>query len=300
MTSLTVRDLLTEVGTLVGMYDNEYRIDNTPPGAEQVYCRELADNGHTNESLTDRWVVLQTSGGVWTQRRINTFTPSSNILTFQHSSGNDVVFQHQDATIYLFDTAAPELVLRTIIPAFSAHPHLAQFTGNMGLDLKALNTEYEDNKSLESPVFANTNFRMVDKRGTVAYIAISNINKVSGIRYMGREIPLEDWNWDYYGDGTLAQNGVLRIDSAYLMGKVEVIFIQTPRPANFGISDWSNEIVSLDSMAKESLKYHAAARWMQASLPARDENGWEYAKRTETHFRNRANELDVVLAPVQR
>lgn len=293
--ALTVRDLLTEVGTLVGMYDNEYRIDPAAPAAESVYCRELGDNGHDNDSLAERWVVLRASDGTWKQRKVASYEPSSNVLAFHHSTGNDVVFQHQDAVLYLFDRAAPELVLRTIIPAMAAQPHLAEFTGKMTLDLAALKSEYEANKDREVPVYANGAARMTERQGTMSSIAINNIRGITSVRWQGREIPFEYWRWDFYGTGENAANGVLRIESQYLTGKVDIIFNQTPEPAVFGIGNWLDSMVEMETIAKECLKYHCAARWMQATLPARDAEGWEYAKRTETHFRNRAGELDIVV-----
>ena len=294
-TTLTVRDLLTEVGTLVGMYDNEYRIDATPPGNERVYCSELASNGHTSDSLSERWVVLKASDGSWKQRKILSYEPSSNILSFQHSTGREVVFEHTDAVLYLFDRAAPELVLRTVIPALAAQPHLAQFSARLGLDLGALHAEYVANQDREIPVFANDNWRMVDKQGVTASIGISNIRGITSVRRWSQDIPFDDWKWDYYGRGEYADNGVLRIKGEYLTSKIEIVFNQTPEPSVYGIGDWSQVLVEMDPYAKECLKYHCAARWMQATLPSRDEEGWNYAKKTETHFRNRAADLDVVL-----
>lgn len=292
--SLTVQDLLTEVGTLVGMYDNEYLIDSTSPSVEQVYCSDLGNNGHTNDSLEDRWVVLRTSDGTWTQRKIASYNPSSNILQFQHSQGSGVIFRHSDSVLHLFDRAAPELALRTIIPAISAQSHLANFKNSLTLDLKALHREYLNNKNAIHPAYANTNYRMVDLQGVTASIAISNLRQVLGVRALGDEIPFNLWDWEFYGHGELAENGILRINSGYLTLKVDITYTQPPSPTDFGIEDWTRELVSVEPIAKECIKYHCAARWMQASLPARDENGWEYAKRTETHFRNRAAELDVV------
>lgn len=298
--AITVKDLLTEVGTLVGMYDSEYRIDNTAPAAEQVYCRELADNGHTQDSLLDRWVVLEDSAGVWRQRKIREYAPSSNILSFYHSTGDNRIFAHTNSTLYLFDITPPQLLLRTVIPELATQTHLATLQGVLTLNMTTLNAEFTANKTADPKTYASTRYRIWDTQGYHVFVGIGGISQVLRIRVDGDIVPVDYWRWDYYGNGDYEDNGVLTLENTYSRSKVEVTYSDNPSPSDFDITDWEAEVATLEPRAGESLKYSCAARWMSATLPSMDEEGWNYAKRTETHFRNRAQALDIVLPATLR
>lgn len=305
--SLTVKDILTEVGTLVGSYGNMFRIDETQPAAEQVYCVDLANNGYTSDSLLDRWVVLKTTGGNWVQRKINRF--ENNILYFRAASGSSVIFAHTDARLYLFDRAAPEVMLRTMVPTISAFPHLAQVVTTKRINPKDLVSEFKENvddaydgyaPEWEGPHVDEDARVAFYAEGTKIVIGISDIMNVLYVRdRYDVKIPTSDYTWEYLGEGTLSSNGVLSLDPSYVFySYLSVIGTTYTRPEDYSISDWDNEVASLETSAKECLKYYCAARWMSATLPSRDEEGWNYAKKTETHFRNRAAELEPVMPSV--
>lgn len=297
---LSVKELLTEVGTLVGMYGGEFLIDDTAPGAESIYCEDLGDNGHSQDSLFERWVVLKDSDGVWRQRVISDY--SGRVLTFKTaSSGSRQVFAHGGGErLYLFDRAAPMLVLRAIVPAVAANPHLAILSGFKTLDLKALHTEYLENQEAAIPTYSEPGVRLIKKDVTNSIFGISDIHQILEIRADGDVVPVDDWEWRFYGNGELDLNGMLIIDNRWLFGKIDIINTINQEVALYHISDWERNIVQVLPRAKECLKYYCAARWMSTNLPSRDEEGWNYAKKTETHFRNRARELEIVLPSVTK
>lgn len=306
-TNLQVKELLTEVGTLVGMYGNEFEVDTTDPGAESVYCLDLANNGHTAESLVNRWVVLQTSAGSWTQRVIDDFDEAHNLLRFKSgsASGAGTVFAHgAESVLHLFGDTSPELFLRAIVPAISANAHLASLVGSIELDLKALNRERLDNaKRVEAgddPVYASDQYRMFNKENLRSAIGISDITEVNEVTLDGETLPVSEWEWRYFGKGEREENGWLVVQNYLLSEKVRVFYANTPTPQRYRIGQWDDTIAQVEDSAKECLKYRCAARWISSLLPSRDEEGWNYLKRTETHFRNRADELDIVLPATLR
>lgn len=299
-TNITVKDLLTEVGTLVGMYGGEFFVTPTAPAAESVYCEALADNGHTLDSLFERWVVLKGTDGVWRQRVINNF--SNNVLAFKHASGANMQLFSHDATdtLFLFDRAAPALVLRAIMPAVESNPHLATLTRRKTIDLKALHEEYIQNQSISPPIYANQDERLNFKDVLTSSVGLSDVLQILEVRQDGVLMPVDYWEWRYFGNGDLADNGLLTIDNRFLMTKIEIVYTVDSTNRIMDITRWEDSVAQVAKRARECLKYHCAARWMQTSLAGRDEEGWNYAKKTETHFRNRAAELEPVLPAVMR
>lgn len=297
---LTVKSLLTEVGTLVGMYGGEFRIGETAPTAESVYCEALGDNGHTQDSLFERWVVLKGTDGVWRQRLIADYT--SGVLRFRHSAGPpDQNFSHAAGdTLFLFDRAAPAIILQAIMPAVEANPHLATITALKTIDTKELNKEYIQNNISETPTYADPDVKLYNKDNLRSAIALTNVKSILEVQTDGETLPVDYWDWRYFGNGTLELNGLLVIDNSLLQTKLTIIYTTETGAGLTDISDWNMSVAHVEPRAKECLKYHCAARWMQSSLAARDEEGWNYAKKTETHFRNRAAELEPVLPAVMK
>lgn len=307
--NLKVNELLTEVGTLVGMYGNSFAIDETPPAAEQIYCTDLGNNGHDSDSLRDRWVVLQGSNGVWRQRKVDRY--EGNILFFQSAPTSTQVFAHTGAVLHLFDRPAPALVLKSILPALNAFPHLAQLVKVRTLPMKSLHREFRDNVEnsyVDSPAwegpFVDENARVVSAPldSHIFQVGISDIKNVINVYdEAGDVVPAKEWNWDYYGRGELGDNGRLTLEGYMSTERlVSLSVIENSTPADYSISDWEADVALIEPAAKECLKFYCAARWMSVTLPSRDEEGWNYAKKTETHFRNRAAELEPVIPSVFR